>query len=55
MHNLFRRIRARAKPGGLLARLPSVNMIFKWLSNLVVLTKEDQEDAGVYLGGEGRE
>jgi hypothetical protein len=55
MNNLFRRIRARAKPVGFLARLPNVNKIFIWLSSLVVLTKEDQEDAGVYLGGEGRD
>jgi hypothetical protein len=55
MKNLFRRIRARANPGGFLARLPSVNKIFKWFSSLVVLTKEDQKDAGVYLGGEGRD
>ena len=28
--------------------------LFGWLSSLINPTKEDQENAGIYLGGEGR-
>jgi hypothetical protein len=38
-----------------LDRLPIVNGILKWLAALLGPTEEEQENAGVYLGGEGRE
>jgi hypothetical protein len=43
------------QPSGLLASLPVVNGIFKWLESQIGPTKEEQENAGVYLGGEGRD
>jgi hypothetical protein len=39
----------------LLARLLPINNIIKWLASLVEPTEEEQENAGVYLGGEGRD
>lgn len=35
--------------------MPIINSIFKWLANLFKMTSEDQKNAGVYLGGEGRD
>ena len=40
---------------GLSARLPILNSFLEWLASLVHPTREDQENAGVYLGGEGRD
>jgi len=38
-----------------LGRLPVVNNLFKWLASLLEPTEAEQENAGVYLGGEGRD
>ena len=38
-----------------LVRLPIVIGIFKWLASQIEPTEDEQEDAGVYLGGEGRD
>ena len=43
------------QPGSFLANLPLINGIFKWLASLIAPTEEEQENAGVYLGGEGRD
>jgi hypothetical protein len=44
------------QPAKFLIRLPIINTVFKWLaSQIEEPTKEEQEDAGVYLGGEGRD
>jgi hypothetical protein len=43
------------QPTSFLVRLPAVNNIFKWLASLIKPTDEEQENAGVYLGGEGRD
>jgi hypothetical protein len=37
--------------GGILASLPIVSDIVKWLASLIKLTEQDRENAGVYLGG----
>ena len=42
-------------PTSLLVNLPVVNQLFKWLASLVEPTEEEQENAGIYLGGEGRD
>jgi hypothetical protein len=42
------------QPISFLVRLPVVDGILKWLANQLVPTEEEQENAGVYLGGEGR-
>ena len=43
------------QPAGLSARLPLLNSILEWLAAFLRPTKEEQENAGVYLGGEGRD
>ena len=40
---------------GLSARLPLLNNFLVWFSSIVSPSKEEQENAGVYLGGEGRD
>ena len=42
-------------PKGFLASLPILDSIIKWLANLIRLTEEEQEDAGIYLDRLGRE
>lgn len=37
------------------ARLAGILNLFNWLTDQVELTEMEQEDAGVYLGGEGRD
>jgi hypothetical protein len=39
----------------ILAIIKIIDGIFKWLARSIMLTKEDEENAGVYLGGEGRD
>ena len=56
MDNSFRRKESDTQqPIGFLVSLPIFNGIFKWLASLVEPTEEEQENAGVYLGGEGRD
>ena len=56
MDNSFRRHESGTQqPSSFLASLQIVNGIFKWLASLLEPTEEDQENAGVYLGGEGRD
>ena len=43
------------QPAELSARLPALNGFLEWLASLFHPTKEDQENAGIYLGGEGRD
>jgi len=43
------------QPISFLVRLPIVDGILKWLADQIAPTNEEQEDAGVYLGGEGRD
>ena len=43
------------QPISFLVRLPVVDGILKWLASQLVPTEEEQENAGVYLGGEERE
>ncbi len=43
------------QPTGFFAKLPMVNHGFKWLANLIEPTAEEQANAGIFLGGEGRE
>ena len=43
------------QPSGLSARLPVLNSFLEWLVSLFRPTMEEQENAGVYLGGEGRD
>ncbi|HEY3311722.1 MAG TPA: hypothetical protein VGK00_08800 [Anaerolineales bacterium] len=43
------------QPASLLARLFIVRRIFNMLVSLIWPSQEDQEQAGVYLGGEGRD
>ncbi|MEI7850108.1 MAG: hypothetical protein WCK35_30225 [Chloroflexota bacterium] len=38
----------------LIARYSSLKGIFIWLSTLMSLTELERENAGVFLGGEGR-
>ena len=42
-------------PKSFLVNLPIVNGFFRWLASLIKATEADQENAGVYLGGEGRD
>jgi hypothetical protein len=46
---------AQQQPTRFFVRLPVINHCFKWLASLIETTVEEQEDAGVFLGGEGRE
>lgn len=46
---------AMLQPRSLLAGLSFVSRIFTWLASLIRPTDEEQEQAGVYLGGEGRD
>lgn len=43
------------QPASLLVRLAAILNLFNLLTNQVELTEGEQEDAGVYLGGEGRD
>jgi hypothetical protein len=43
------------KSGPVLAVIRSVRSLFRKLSGLFKVTEEEMSDAGVYLGGEGRE
>ena len=43
------------QPFNLLVRLPIIDGLFKWLAAQIEPTEEEQENAGVYLGGEGRD
>ena len=42
-------------PKRFLASLPILPGIIKWLANLIKLTEEEQEEAGIYLGRLGDE
>jgi hypothetical protein len=56
MGNYFHRQNsATQKPTGFLTSLHILVDIFKGFANLIMPTIEDQENAGVYLGGEGRD
>lgn len=46
---------AMLQPRSFLAGLSLVSNIFSWLASLVRPTDEEKEQAGVYLGGEGRD
>jgi hypothetical protein len=43
------------QPTSFFIRLPVVNNLFKWLASQIKPTEAEQENAGVYLGGEGRD
>jgi hypothetical protein len=43
------------QPTSFFIRLPVVNNLFKWLASQIETTEAEQENAGVYLGGEGRD
>ena len=43
------------KPTGLSARLPLLNIFRLWLVGVFHTSKEELNNAGVYLGGEGRD
>ena len=56
MNKLIQQEKSEPMPlTGLSARLPFLNSFFQWLTDLVYPSKEDQKNAGVYLGGEGRD
>ncbi len=38
-----------------LASRQIVDRILTWLTGLIKLTEEEQEDAGIYLGGQGHQ
>jgi len=42
-------------PKSLLASLPILGNLIKWLASLINLTEEEQEDAGIYLDCPGGE
>lgn len=46
---------AMLQPGSFLAGMSLVINIFNWLASLVRPTDEEKEQAGIYLGGEGRD
>lgn len=54
-HSLLQEEPEAQQPTNFLGRLPVVNNIFKWLTSQIKPTEEEQENAGVYLGGEGRD
>jgi len=56
MDNTFHQEESDAQqPASFSIRLPGVYSLFKWLAELIAPTEEEQENAGVYLGGEGRD
>jgi len=56
MDNSFRQDDSNVQqPVRFFIRLPIVTNLFKWLAKQLEPTEEEQEDAGVYLGGEGRD
>jgi len=56
MNKLFHRKETNVPPtSSFFSGLPLFNGFFDWLAGLIRLTPEDQADAGVYLGGEGRD
>ena len=56
MDNSFRQDDSSAQqPASFFARLPVVTSLFKWLADQIESTEKEQEDAGIYLGGEGRD
>jgi hypothetical protein len=56
MDNSFRQDDSNVQqPASFSVSLPVVSNFFKWLASQIEPTKEEQEDAGVYLGGEGRD
>lgn len=43
------------EPKGFLKNMPALASLIHWLAGLIILTKEEQENAGIYLdrlGGE---
>jgi hypothetical protein len=56
MNNFFHRNGSDTQqPSGFLVIPQIVKDILKWLASLIKPMDEDQEKAGVYLGGEGRD
>ena len=43
------------QPASFLVRLTAIRNLFDRLAHKIEPTEEEQEDAGVYLGGEGRD
>ena len=41
---------ARRQPRGLLARLRILDSLLVWLAEILRLTEEEQNEAGIYLG-----
>jgi hypothetical protein len=55
MDNSFRRKGSETQqPGGFLASLKIIDGILNWLADLIRLTEEERENAGIYLGRLGR-
>jgi hypothetical protein len=51
MDGSFRRLGSRLqRPTALLAPLHAFSRILSWLAGLVRLTKEEEKEAGIYLG-----
>jgi hypothetical protein len=44
-----------SKTSVFLASLQIVDRLLNWLTGLIKLTKEEQKDAGIYLGGQGHQ
>jgi hypothetical protein len=57
LDNSFRQqgSKTQQQPGGLLVSLQIFDDILQWLTGLIQLTEEEQDDAGIYLGHPGRE